>query len=675
MERRRCTKSMTINAAARYLGIQSEDIIDHIDAGHLKSIDGRIERQLLEKIHAQQEKYISLRDYLQKHSDGLFDSRLIRNREKYIDFLEEHNFFGIQIINPEEFLFKTSDKNELFFAKEDIPFLDYKSQKFFEDFGLSELEKTERIIAESQGRTHTKRCMKDYLNFLNGEGNLYTPSLTDCVRIVFELPDIKFVTDDDIIDAIESAETKRTKELLAGYFTYAFDHEDVVYHHIELKKAESNPTAAYSYKDFVALAKVLFNDAYDKNHGLTIRALEESIYAEMWMFLACHYVCGWRASDICSRWVYPNLKDNSNPFGINVDTLKADILNGKIPDAVYKSVALYVIHRIEMSYNVPQKTGRGKLRSEIVPELRVFFGKLTLIAECHHRQSGEGYMKAHRVARYRNWVICREFFGEDFFNITGKRAISSRRLNKSYLQGIEQAARNSGNTTLVSHVIASYARNHTDVDTTVAYLKDHGLTGESAGIVLYMMMQRGVFGVSLYHALLAAFPNAFERLTAQEQSQLMEKIPLSAYELETIGSAFVASEDMAAELSRGNASMPMATLKAMLTIGQGRGKAKDEGVYCKRKALGLCCNHPRYESCLANLCPNYVFTSEAVPALTRVIRSYVEKIHITGNKKYEVALRNCIIPAFQEAMNAVLQEMSKAEQVSTRKLIEEALHE
>ena len=89
MERRRCTKSMTINAAARYLGIQSEDIIDHIDAGHLKSIDGRIERQLLEKIHAQQEKYISLRDYLQKHSDGLFDSRLIRNREKYIDFLEE----------------------------------------------------------------------------------------------------------------------------------------------------------------------------------------------------------------------------------------------------------------------------------------------------------------------------------------------------------------------------------------------------------------------------------------------------------------------------------------------------------------------------------------------------------------------------------------------------------
>ena len=675
MGKRRPSKSMTINAAARYLGVRFEDVLDHIDAGRIESANGHIERDLIEKIHARQEKYISLRDYLQRYNNGVFDPRLIRNREKYIDFLEEHDFFGIQTVKPEELFFNASERDGFFLAKEEIPFLDYKSQVFFEDFGLSELEKTERIMTSIEGHDHTKRCMKEYLNLLNDDGNTYTPSLTNCVRIVFELPDIKFVTDDDIIDALESAGTKKTKELLAGFFSYAFLHEDVAFHNIELKKVETRPAPAYSYRDYVILAKALFNDTYDKTHGLTIRALENSSYAEMWMFLACHYVCGWRATDICSRWVYPNLKAGNNPFGINIDTLKADILDNKIPDSVYDSVALYVIQRIEMSYNIPQKTGQGKLRTEITPGLRSFFGKLTLIAEYHHLRSGEGYMKAYRAVRYRNWVTCREFFGEDVFAVTGKHAISSRRLNKSYLQGMEQAARNNGNTTLVSHIIASYARNHTDIDTTVTYLKDHGLTGESAGVVLFMMMQRGVFGVSLYHALLAAFPEAFGQLTAQEQSKLMEQIPLSAYELETIGSAFAVSEDMAVELARGKADMPMMVLKAMLAIGQGQGKAKDEGVYCKRKALGVCCDHPLYESCIANLCPHHVFTSEGVPALVRVIRDYAEKARSTGNKKYETALRKCIIPTFQKVINEVLREMSRAEQISTRKLIEEVLHE
>ena len=103
--------------------------------------------------------------------------------------------------------------------------------------------------------------------------------------------------------------------------------------------------------------------------------------------------------------------------------------------------------------------------------------------------------------------------------------------------------------------------------------------------------------------------------------------------------------------------------------------AKDEGVYCKRKALGLCCDHPLYESCLANLCPHYVFTSEGVPALARVIRHYAEKAQRTGDKKYEAALRKCIIPAFQDVLNDVIREMSGAEKASTRKLLEEVLHE
>ena len=92
----------------------------------------------LENIRERQEKYISLRDYLKGHDGGLFDSRLVRNREKYTDFLEEHGYFGIQAIDPETLILKASEKEGWFIAKEDISFLDYKSQDFFADFGLSE---------------------------------------------------------------------------------------------------------------------------------------------------------------------------------------------------------------------------------------------------------------------------------------------------------------------------------------------------------------------------------------------------------------------------------------------------------------------------------------------------------------------------------------------------------
>ncbi len=667
--------AMTVEAASRFLGIRAAVLRDHIDSGGIEYTDGLITGSSVAAIRKQKEEYVSLREFLEAYDGGLFSSRKASDRAKYIEFLEEHRYFGIGVIPPEKFFFSVSGRDDFFIRRDDTEFLDYESRGFFEDFGVSEREKAERILAGSKGHGATRRCVKDYLAFMEDEENIYTPSLTDFVRIVFEIPDISIASDNDIIASIEAAETGRTKRFLADFFSYAASREMVKYHRLTLKKAESESLPAYTYEEFAHLAKLLFNTGYEREHRLTEKALDNSWYAEMWMFLACHYVCGWRSSDICSRWVYPNLKGESNPFGICTGTLKEDILRGAIQDDVYENVAMYVIRRIEMAYNVPQKTGHGRLRSEILPELRPFFGKLTLIAEYHHLVSGEGYMKSCRIYRYRNRINCRDFFGEEILKITGMRHISSRRLNKSYLQGLEQAARGNGNTVLVSHIIAAYARNHADADTTVVYLRDHGLTGETAGVVLFMMMQRGVFGADLYHALLAAYPDAFKSLSAREQTRLMEKIPLSAYELETSGSVLAASEEIYGKLSRGDTKVPSETLKAMLEVARGRGRAKEEGIYCMRKALGLCCDHPLYESCIANLCPNHIFTAEGVPSLLRVLRDYTGKYRRTGNMKYAAALKKCIIPAFQEILNDVIRGMADDEKGAVRKLIEEGLDE
>lgn len=665
---------ITIYKAAQSLGIKVEILQYQIDAGNIESIDGMVYESVCDKISEQQVTYIGIKAFLQNHDNDRFESRYVKNRNKYIDFLEDNAYFGIEIVEPENILFDLPEREDFYITKEDAQLLEYKSEQFFEEFGLTEEEKVRWIINHSKGHLLTSEYIKKYLTYIEDEDNIYTPSLTAFVRTIFDMSDIKQLTDEDIVSAIEDADAVRTKNLLTDFFRYVAKYETVKYHNVELKKKESDSEPAYPYEDFIRLAKILFNTDYDKEHKLTPKALENSKYIEMWMFLSCHYICGWRSSDICDRWVYPDLKSNDNPFKINIDTLKEDILNGNISDETYDKVALYAIRRIEMAYNVPQKTGLGKLRSEIVPELRAFFGKLILIAEYHHITSGEGYMNSHRAAMYRSWVICRDFFGDDVFAITGKHSFSSRRLNKSYLQGLEQSARDNGNTTLVAHVVASFARNHSNIDTTAIYLKDHGLTGESAEIVLYMMMQRGVFSVSLYNALIAAYPEAFEKLSAKEQTAIMEKIPLSAYELETVGTALIASDRMAEVFTEGKTDEPKEILKAMFAIAQGRGKGKDAGIYCKKKALGYACENPTFESCLANLCPYHVFTSDGIPALVKVIKEYQLKELTTGNKKYGIALKTKIIPAFQDIINAIIKEMSEEDKAGTKKLIEEALN-
>lgn len=531
---------ITVYKAAQSLGIKAEVLQYQIDAGNIDSVEGMVYESVCDKISEQQATYIGIKAFLQNHNSDRFESKYVKNRNKYIDFLEDNAYFGIEIVEPDNILFDLPEREDFYITREDAQMFEYKSEQFFEEFGLTEEEKVRWIINHSKGHPLTTEYIKKYLIYIEDEDNIYTPSLTAFVRTIFDMSDIKKLTDEDIVSAIENADAVRTKNLLTDFFKYVAKYETVKYHNVELKKKESDSEPAYPYEDFIRLAKILFNTDYDKEHKLTQKALENSKYIEMWMFLSCHYICGWRSSDICDRWVYLNLKSNDNPFKIKIDTLKEDILNGNVSDETYDKVALYAIRRIEMAYNVPQKTGLGKLRAAIVPELRTFFGKLILISEYHHITSGEGYMNSHRAAMYRSWVICRDFFGDDIFAITGKHSFSSRRLNKSYLQGLEQSARDNGNTTLVAHVVASFARNHSNVDTTAIYLKDHGLTGESAEIVLYMMMQRGVFSVSLYNALIVAYPDAFEKLSVKEQTAIMEKIPLSAYELETVGTALIA---------------------------------------------------------------------------------------------------------------------------------------
>ena len=113
--------------------------------------------------------------------------------------------------------------------------LNYRSEQFFKEFGLTEHEKTRLLISQSKNHPLATEYIKKYLAYIEDD-NIYTPTLTAFVRTIFDISDINHLTDEDVISAIEEADAVRTKELLADFFKYVAKYENVKYHNIDLKK-------------------------------------------------------------------------------------------------------------------------------------------------------------------------------------------------------------------------------------------------------------------------------------------------------------------------------------------------------------------------------------------------------------------------------------------------------
>ena len=218
MGKRKPADGMAVNTASKYLSIPAKKLRNQISAGKINCTDGRISRSVLDELQRQKEQYISLREYLSWQDGDRFDSSLARNRAKYIDYLERNDYFGVPVVESDQLLLTVSGKNEFFIPRADLAFLDYKSRPFFEDFGLSEHEKADRILAGKKTGRFVRENIQWYISSIKDEENIYTPSLTEFLQIVCEMPDIRTATDEDLLGAIESAGTRKARELLVNFF-------------------------------------------------------------------------------------------------------------------------------------------------------------------------------------------------------------------------------------------------------------------------------------------------------------------------------------------------------------------------------------------------------------------------------------------------------------------------
>lgn len=637
--------------------------------------DGKVPSDAVDKVMAENKAYISLREYSSEHVCGKFQGKMAKDRNNLLDYLEENEFFGIEIITPKELLIG-NEKDILFFRRTDVFYIDKKLQTFFKEYGLTE-EKKIRVLLKNSKKTDTAEYLRKYLSEAFFE-KAVTPSVTEFVRCMLHMPDLSKLTDEHVAELWKQPMYATTKELIVNFLNYVKRKRKVKYNIFTKVKVErSGSIPAYQDDTYLTMATYIFSAEYIADYNMIEKALDNHLYAEMWLYLAIFFCCGWRAQDVCNGWQY--LKLFKRPmFDICPDTLYSDILENNLSDETYIQTCKYALGAIDQAGRLPSKTANknpSPLTAVITPGLYTFYGLLTLIAETHMLRSGDGYMKPQRASLYQNKMQLRDFFGRPMWDILGGQNIQSRRLNKDFLQGVEKAAREQGCGGVMASAVASYARNHTSLNTIRTYLQDHRLTGENADMVLYYMMERGVFGFELYQTLITAYPEAMRRLTLKEQNQIIEQMNVTPLQLEEAESGVRSILAIQTEFKNGNDTAVLQMLKTMYEITQNRGQGKDHGVYCLLRAEKMACQHAEWDSCLANGCPYLVFTKIGYLPLLRILLQYQTEAN-KGNKKAQTVLQQVLIPRYQKILNQLMKDMnmSKEDRNGLKMIMRETLN-
>ena len=648
---------MTVAETVRTTGYPKTLINKKIWSGEIVlNEDGLIPEDTAERMLRDKTVYVSLAEYAKERTGGSFNGKKASERRKLLNHMEKKGFFGARNFSWGEILMGTETDGR-FFLREELPVLDEGTAGFFRDYGVSEDDKIEAIIvsAERSGKriscSFLRRFMAD--EFIEKGA---TPAVSGFVRAVSEMPDLPYVTPADIGEALKSGLSVTAKERLVKFLNYCRSKTAVKYGEAALNQPEARPVPAYSDETYAALMRCIFNAEYIDEHRMIEKALGNHLFAETWLYVSLFLTCGWRAADICRGWKYPRLPEREDGFlGISMETLYEDLLEDRLPDEVYESVCRYCLSGVDAAQALPSKTANKNptvLTDVITPGLHSFYGLLTLIGEAVVLRTGDGYMKENRTSEYQNKVTLREFFGPEILEIIHGENLQSRRLNKVFLQGVEKAARDGGAGGLMASAVASYARNHTSLDTITTYLRDHRFTGETAEAVVYFMMERGVFGFEYYQAILTAYPEAVRTLPVARQSELISMAESAPMELELAENGMLAQEQVKQAFLRGDEAGLTEILKSMLEISQGRGAAKDEGIHCLLRAKGIACENPEYGSCLANGCRHLVFTRYGFVPLTKTLREWIGRA--SADPKDAAVLNKVILPRYRNVLNAVM---------------------
>jgi len=413
---------------------------------------------------------------------------------------------------------------------------------------------------------------------------------------------------------------------------------------------------AYTLNDFSIMAYCIYNKEMWAKLDLINKAAKSKTYASLWLFAALHFVCALRESDMI-RLPAPAL-----PY--DRETVMKRILDGGFSIQEACTLVVELCTRLKLKPLKPSKTSAR----DNVPSLKLFvpeslkapLGVIIALALAHRPEVKPGDKF---ILPNDNLSNARSFFGEDFVNALGKRRFSTRRCNKSYLQGIAANNQNDEMGKPKGYMLAALARSHKGgignlAKTTDIYLKDARFSGYSPEFIIREMFERGILSFIPAILLETYCGHDYVTLPIQTQTLLIGEIGLDAQQIEWMTAAaaraLTKSRIAVNSILRDPSTIREGIGGILQNIAAGCAPSHHEECLCLMTAAGFSCRFPERGGCVG--CGYEIYTKSAMHMLMKEYARLTKLKNETaaGNIwRYEKILEQAILPAVSEMIATV----------------------
>lgn len=630
------------------------------------------------KIHAEQKKKryvfkIEEKNYLEKiHNEYIGCYRMISEvpskneafsikiktcRKDFYEFMNENNWFEIEKLHSPDVFF-TETKNEDYFIRK----ADAKKIRRRITFWISSYKKDpeEKLtLLKNLIRYEypiTFKYVSLFLEKNSGISSIAMCNLLDylCSKLPCELAKISEKQLTELVTDIDQSLPLNVANLFENLLCFMHERKAIPngwgYHFNSRYQKGNNP--AYSVTDFLKMAYIIFNEKSWKQKNLLQKALSSKSYANLWLFISLHFICGWRATDIL-RIPLPKLMYDRK-------TIQKLIENDSFDTEAIVSELEYRLRFMPMKPNKTLSTSGVPDLKLFVPEsLRKPIGIILVIAASYHYEKKPGSKFLSKI----NCILDIEnFFGKEFVKVCGDRIFSTRRANKTYLQGIETAGGNR-QAKPKGYILAALARSHkgsygTIPKTTEIYLKDANFSGYSPEFIAKEMFERGVF--SFIPAILLEIYDGelYTNLPIIEQTKAIIEIGISASGLEylakSLNIALIKARDRVSQIMQNTKDIQGAVADILQAISSGSTVGKQDGMLCLMIAAGFSCPYHERTCCVG--CGYEIYTKtilyNLVDEYVRILKKK-KKSDEMESIRYGKILKEAIIPAIAEILHSI----------------------
>lgn len=365
---------------------------------------------------------------------------------------------------------------------------------------------------------------------------------------------------------------------------------------------------AYELDEYLQLMYYLFNEEYITRNNMYSKAADSKNYADAWLYLALHYICALRTTDLM-RLGHPKLTRKPK------EVLEA-VASRSWSSSEARRTLLSITTRLTYLNITPNKTNRTsnvtQLKFQVPESCQVLIGTLLAICEAHY-QIGSPYSSKTSnalIRRISTYEQISNYMGDEIGDLFLERNFSSRSANKSYLQSVAMLAddilEEKSELNIKGYFLAALARSHKGdfnefAQTTTTYLKDAQLGQLKPEMVAKELFERGVLSMIPSMLLTIVTRGKYKELSPNQQTKMIKSLDLTPSEIEKTLElsirADLRSQQALKTLIENNVGADQ-LLTVCHRIGNGEAFSKQGESMCLLSALGKLCPYDDRQHCV-----------------------------------------------------------------------------